>query len=91
MSSCSNCCDTCQNCVNCNDTCDTCQSFCELGKQLATQNGLTAPWPTFAKNDIIIKKLPRDVFNAAIDYVIAAAALGTEQDSGGARQRWLDR
>ena len=38
MSSCSNCCDTCQNCVNCNDTCDTCQSFCELGKQLATQN-----------------------------------------------------
>lgn len=85
MSTCADCCDTCQTCVGCNDTCNLCQSFCQLGRQLAIQNGLTAPWPAIVRDDIIIKKLPRATYNKAFEYVQAAAAKGSMQNSGGWR------
>lgn len=83
MSTCADCCDHCQTCISCNATCDTCQSFCQLGRQLATQNGLTAPWPGIVRDDIIIKKLPRALYNQAFSYVQSAAALGSMSNSGG--------
>jgi hypothetical protein len=82
MSSCADCCDSCQNCVNCNDTCDTCQSFCEIGKQLATSNGLSSPWPKFERDQIIIQVLPKETYNKAWDYVSQAARLGSRKNSG---------
>lgn len=84
MSSSVSCCNRCQTCINCNDTCNTCQSFCEIGKQLARQNGLSPPWPTdIKKDDIIIKKLPQSTFYSAWQYVSDAANLGKTTNSGG--------
>lgn len=84
MSSSVSCCNACQTCINCNDTCNNCQSFCEVGKQLARENGLTPPWPLdIQKNDIIIQKLPKNTFYNAWKYVSDAANKGNVTNSGG--------
>jgi hypothetical protein len=68
MGTSSHCCNECQTCKACKGTCYTCQAFCETTGQSATTY-FSQPWPGISKDDIIIKRLPRDLFNAAFTYV----------------------
>lgn len=82
------CMDHCSVCIDCDSfstKCDTAQTFCtgdqEKG-QLASAYIGAADFPSFSRDDIIIKKFPRSMLNDMIDYVAKAASYGNQEQSG---------
>ncbi len=69
--------------TGCLTPCNVCQSFCEVGRQLASQNGMSYNFGPFNRDDIIIKVMPQSVYNAMGEAIERMANYGSKQDSGG--------